>query len=266
MFAIASRPEAARIVGRHRRARLREQIGRVALAPARDELGAREQRIRQLAQVRAVTHRRSSARTRRGRRRPARRVNAAAIGACNAARAASSRRSRVQAHTSCRSSSVVVIRGASAPLGTVGRRALTRRAASPTTSRRRERRPSRSGAVYKGVRRPALARCSRSRSTAPLNVPSAFFVIVELGDRGAVARPSRRLGAARARRGCGQAAKQPVIEKRDRDSVAVADPRPATSLRSAPLIGTQSRYAVNVSPPLARARSPQEPTPTSSWR
>ena len=46
--------QAAGIVGRHRRARLRDQIARRAVAPAADELRAGEQRVRQLAKIRAV--------------------------------------------------------------------------------------------------------------------------------------------------------------------------------------------------------------------
>ena len=43
----------------------------------------------------------------------------------------------------------------------------------------------------------------------------------------------------------GNPSKQPMIESRERDNVAVTKPLPETSLRSAPLIGTQSSRAPN---------------------
>ncbi len=54
---VSFRRQAAGIVGRHRRARLRDQIARRAVAPAAEELGAGEQSVRQLAQRRAVARR-----------------------------------------------------------------------------------------------------------------------------------------------------------------------------------------------------------------
>ena len=59
-----------------------------------------------------------------------------------------------------------------------------------------------------------------------------------------IAAPWRRLANVAA---AGSPSKEPLIDSRERVSVALADPCPATSLRSAPPIGTQLKRALNVS-------------------
>ncbi len=78
----------------------------------------------------------------------------------------------------------------------------------------------------------------------PLKTPSAVFAIVQLGDRrAACARRDAAVqaGARRGGRQTGEAALDLQLRARERRGGRAAA---VTSLRSAPLIGTQSRYAV----------------------